>query len=195
MPSPTKSKTCIENSDMDTLKEINVGLHQNLRTTLDFFSNADIKKFIDKPSNLSILLLSGSVIEEIEKFLTNPKVEKIQNSLYLWQTELIYHYNRFITQVKSQPNSIIIKFLQENFAVDLMQPIPLTPRKSARLQAREKKTSPKKEVEESHHSLTDQLHPTLPVARKLIFDFNETTKSQISIEPTSDKLKRNAIKR
>ncbi len=180
MTSPTKNKSSKDNPDMLVLKELNVELYQNLIITLDYLQNADIKKFIDNPGDLSKLLLSRSVIEEIDKFSLTTKAEKIAASLRQWQTELIFHYNRLIPQVKSQPYSIIIKFLQMNFAVDLMQPIPLTPLKSARLQARGKGSSPNNEAE-AVHNVVELPHHKSTVAKKLIFDVNVSVKAEPGI--------------
>jgi hypothetical protein len=178
MTSPTKAKSCKENPDMIALKEIHFGLYQNLGTIMDFLVNADIKTFIDSPGNLSKLMLSRSMIEEIEKLSSTPRAEKIAVSLCQWQTELIFHYNRLIPQVKSQPYSTIIKFLEENFAVDLMQPIPISPRKSARLQARGKGSSPQQEAAAPQHETIELLHRKSPVARKLLLDFNGCDNSE-----------------
>ena len=187
MTSPTKPKSDKVNPDMDMLKELNPELQRNLKTTLDFLPNAQVKKFIDNPSSLSMLLMSRSLVEELEKLMTSAAATKILPSVYRWQTELIFHYNRLINQLKSQPYSVIIIFLQQNFALDLMHPVPLTPRKSARLQARGNGSSPIKEI--APHNEDSELPHHKPVARKLVVDFNTCVKADRGLEQAPPSLK------
>lgn len=185
MTSPTKLKLRKENPDMVALKDINAYLYQNLQNNLDFLEKAEIKHFIDNPNNLSALLTSRNMIEEIDKLLLTSEVDKIRASLHQWQTDLIHHYERLLKQVKVQPYAVIIKFLQQNFAVDLMQSIPLTPRKSARLQARGLGSVQRKKEEDQQPVAELSHHKS--VARKLLFDFNTSVKSDSFIEQTADK--------
>ncbi len=187
MTSPTKNKIVSkDNSDMIKLRELNEGLYQNLQSCLAFLPMADIKKFVDNPDNIAILLLSRGVIDDIEKILLTQKAQKIQASLYQWQTELIFHWNRLIVQLKNQPYSVIIKFLHRNFAVDLMHPIIITPRKKTRLQDREKEISSRNEPDDLYPPPAELAHYKSTVARKLKFDFNDCAKLEPDTETIAD---------
>lgn len=180
MTSPTKNKLiCKENPDLVKLQELNVDLHKNLVTALEFLLTADVKHFVKNPNNLSILHLGRKVSEDIEKFLTTSSAHKIQSSLHQWQTELIFHYNRLLIELKNQRDDIKIGFLNQNFSVELMPLIPLTPRKSARLQARGKGSSPKKEEGGLDYPPEQLPHYKTTVARRLKFDVDSKSESPV----------------
>jgi hypothetical protein len=181
MTSPTKNQTkSKDNSDIAELQKLNIELYQNIQKCLEYVSTVDIKALINNPENIKIIFSTKRVVEEIDKFALTPITEELKTALLERQTELVFHYNRLVKQIKIQPHSVVIAFLNQGFSVDLMQLVTLTPRKMARLQARERSASNDSAL--MQHSQDYLPHHKSSIAKRLDFGPKEKQEPKIVLD-------------